>query len=891
MKKIHTSILWCILSILLCAPSAFGQIQFECTNLLYVSLGPDGSYTLFPEDLLTEGDPSAFNTTLSQSEFSCSDLGSNEVTLEIFLPETGELYFTCTSTVIIEDKINPIAQCISELTVELDGQGNHTFTFEELDNGSVDNCGSIQYQIIPETINCSSDNPATVQLLVMDDTGNSASCSVNVTWEPYPNPTPSLACNAFVVVTVAFGEQVTITPEMILEGGPYGCPVQYEVELSENNIPRPEPIVTIDDTNKVFLVVITDLNTGNSCWGELTVTSINGCDPVFEICDTECRSTPIGNCASGHTDQDNVEWPCDLDINMTCNYYNLNYVFPPEFLIAEGLAAPEDANPDIIDASCYLTSTAYSDQVFFSFDEKWIIRTWSIIYWNTGQIWSYPQRINLVWNGLDICDTLPWNTPLGDCASGHTDTDDVEWPADITVNTICIHPDDLVMNPDVVLQDARPIVISECDAVQMAFYDLTSVLNDSTVLIERTWEIHDFNTSDTWTYVQLITAHADPNVSIVCTMRENGDPIPAVELIPGINTDETGCHSFENPDGIIVTPVKDSPIEEGVTLMDKILLLEHVLGISTLSQYQQYAADLSQNGLLSTLDVYMMDQILNGTFNSPYEHNWKFYERTTQLHSIDISDPLMAYKFIGVKMGDIDNSYVLGFTTPHDEIALSIEDEILNNKEAYQIPFSLEQNIRIKGFSLQIKNPGANIHFMEVQAPSLPGFDPDNNVTIVGDYVRIDYVVPEEYLENGVAISVGTPLFILQLEPAENAILSEEIVLESNHENLLRSPSNVSAYEFKFDWNNEIISSALNLQNGGTLEFYPNPVSDEIHFKGQATLGNGIVSIVDPIGRLVFTSPLKETIDLSILETGLYYLSVSLDGGRSIASPLYKIKP
>jgi len=286
-----------------------------------------------------------------------------------------------------------------------------------------------------------------------------------------------------------------------------------------------------------------------------------------------------------------------------------------------------------------------------------------------------------------------------------------------------------------------------------------------------------------------------------------------------------------------------------------------------------------------------MDQILNGTFNSPYEHNWKFYERTTQLHSIDISDPLMAYKFIGVKMGDIDNSFVIGFTTPHDEIALSITDEILNNKEDYQIPFSLEQNIRIKGFSLQIKNPDANIHFLDVQAPSLPGFNPENHVTIDGDFVRIDYVVPEEYLENGVAISVGTPLFILQLEPAENAILSEEIVLESNHENLLRSPSNVSAYEFKFDWNNEIISSALNLQNGGTLEFYPNPVSDEIHFKGQATLGNGIVSIVDPIGRLVFKAPLKETIDLSILETGLYYLSVSLDGGRSIASPLYKIKP
>ncbi len=889
MKKINTSFLWCMLCFLLYAPIASGQSQFECAGNIEITLDPDGTYTLFPEDILIAGNLAGYDPVLTPSTFTCSDLGLNTVILQIY--DGSALIFNCISFVTVTEETDPVALCVSDLHVELDGQGNHTFTFEELDNGSVDICGIQSYQIIPESINCGSDNPVTVQLVVSDASGNSASCSVAVSWDPYPNPTPSLVCNGFVVVTVAFGDEVTITPDMILEGGPYGCPVQYEVELSENNIPRPEPIVTIEDTNKVFLVVITDLNTGNSCWGELTVTSVNGCDPVFEICDTACRSTPIGDCSSGHTDQDNVEWPCDIDITMTCDYYNLNYVFPPEFLITEGIASPEDANPEIIDAACYLTSTTYFDQIFFSFDEKWIIRNWSIIYWNTGQIWTYTQRINLVAKNIDICDTLPWNTPIGDCASGHTDTDDVEWPADITVSTLCIHPDDLAMNTDVAPQDVQPALFTECSAIQMTFHDLTSLLNDSTVLIERTWEIHDFNTSATWTYVQLITAHADPNVSLVCAMRENGQPIPAVELIPGIYTDETGCHSFENPDGIVVTPIKDSPIQEGVTLLDKILLMEHILGIHTLTPYQQYAADLSQNGVLSTLDVFMMDQILDGTFNPPFDHNWKFYERTTQLHSIDISDPLRAYKFIGVKMGDIDNSFVIGFTTPHEEIKLSIKDEILNKKEVYDIAFSPEQNIRIKGFSLQIKNPDANIHFLDVQAPSLPGFNPDLHVTISGDYIQINYIAPQEYLENGVAVSVGNPLFILQLQPIENAILSEEIELESNHENLLRSPSNETAFEFSFNWNNVIISSALNLQNGGTLEFYPNPVVDEIHFKGLAAMENSIVSIVDPIGRLVFQSALKESMDLSRLETGLYYLSVSLDSGRSIASPLYKIKP
>ena len=459
-----------MLCFLLYAPIASGQSQFECAGNIEITLDPDGTYTLFPEDILIAGNLAGYDPVLTPSTFTCSDLGLNTVILQIY--DGSALIFNCISFVTVTEETDPVALCVSDLHVELDGQGNHTFTFEELDNGSVDICGIQSYQIIPESINCGSDNPVIVQLVVSDASGNSASCSVAVSWDPYPNPTPSLVCNGFVVVTVAFGDEVTITPDMILEGGPYGCPVQYEVELSENNIPRPEPIVTIEDTNKVFLVVITDLNTGNSCWGELTVTSVNGCDPVFEICDTACRSTPIGDCSSGHTDQDNVEWPCDIDITMTCDYYNLNYVFPPEFLIAEGIAVPEDANPQIIDAACYLTSTTYFDQIFFSFDEKWIIRNWSIIYWNTGQIWTYTQRINLVAKNIDICDTLPWNTPIGDCASGHTDTDDVEWPADITVSTLCIHPDDLAMNTDVAPQDVQPALFTECSAIQMTFHAL-----------------------------------------------------------------------------------------------------------------------------------------------------------------------------------------------------------------------------------------------------------------------------------------------------------------------------------------------------------------------------------------------------------------------------------
>jgi hypothetical protein len=55
--------------------------QFQCVGTLYVSLPPGDQYILFPEDLLSEGDLTGYTATLSQSEFTCEDLGPNSITL------------------------------------------------------------------------------------------------------------------------------------------------------------------------------------------------------------------------------------------------------------------------------------------------------------------------------------------------------------------------------------------------------------------------------------------------------------------------------------------------------------------------------------------------------------------------------------------------------------------------------------------------------------------------------------------------------------------------------------------------------------------------------------------------------------------------------------------
>ena len=195
MKKINTLFKTIMVMMLCYTTSLYGQ--FECVGTLYVSLPPGDQYILFPEDLLSEGDLTGYTATLSQSEFTCEDLGPNSITLTIF--ENGDPVFSCTSNVIVEDKLNPVAICVASPTFELNADGVRLLTAEDINGGSYDNCGLVTLYITPFILNCESANPTSVTMTVTDGSGNTSSCITNVMWEPYPNPTPSLACNGQIL--------------------------------------------------------------------------------------------------------------------------------------------------------------------------------------------------------------------------------------------------------------------------------------------------------------------------------------------------------------------------------------------------------------------------------------------------------------------------------------------------------------------------------------------------------------------------------------------------------------------------------------------------------------------------------------------------------------------
>ena len=131
---------------------------------------------------------------LSQSGFSCEDVG--EVTVTLTVTDANENSSTCTGTVTVEDNAAPSAQC-QNVTVQLDENGEGTTTAEDVDNESSDACGIASIELSQTEFGCEEVGAVTVTLTVTDMNENSSTCTATVSVQD--NIDPGITCNNFTV--------------------------------------------------------------------------------------------------------------------------------------------------------------------------------------------------------------------------------------------------------------------------------------------------------------------------------------------------------------------------------------------------------------------------------------------------------------------------------------------------------------------------------------------------------------------------------------------------------------------------------------------------------------------------------------------------------------------
>ncbi len=254
-----------------------------CQNItVYLDNAGNGSTTASAVDNGSSDNCGISSLELSQTDFTCNDVGPNTETLTVTDVNTNTA--TCMATVTVADTTDPTALC-QNITVYLDNAGNGTASAAAVDNGSSDNCGINALGLSQTTFTCNEVGPNTVTLTVTDVNTNTATCMAMVTVAD--TVAPAAQCQNITVYLDNAGNGST-TAAAVDNSSSDNCGINA-LELSQTNF-----TCSHVGPNTVTLTV-TDLysNTG-TCTA--TVTVLDTIKPTVVCIANQTKNTDPGVC-------------------------------------------------------------------------------------------------------------------------------------------------------------------------------------------------------------------------------------------------------------------------------------------------------------------------------------------------------------------------------------------------------------------------------------------------------------------------------------------------------------------------------------------------------------------------------------------------------------------
>ena len=382
--------------------------------------------------------------SLDKMDFTCADIGNNTVTLSVEDP-CGNIG-TCEAIIKVTDAIDPIITCPANIVINLNpGECGRVIDY---DVTATDNCEVIVSQIGDLTYTSGSEfpigGPYVLDYKATDEGGNMVTCSFTVTVNEYVPTDGTIACNDLIQVSLDADCQAIVGADMILEGNNYGCYDDYIITIEDaNGNILPSNILNIAHVNTTLTVTILDPDTGNSCWGEISVE--DKLDPTFD---------------------------CPADIDVTCN----------------GATDPATTGEPVL-TSCELSHTVTYEDDYVDFEctgspmdpsvRARILRTWTITD-NSGNTATCVQRIRIM--KPDLANVI-FPTNKDEINDNALDCGDVAANAGLT------HPD-YTGYPQFANQDVVPGGLC---ALSIGYDDITLEIctGGSSYEIIRTWTVRN----------------------------------------------------------------------------------------------------------------------------------------------------------------------------------------------------------------------------------------------------------------------------------------------------------------------------------------------------------------------------------------------------------------
>jgi hypothetical protein len=569
-------------------------------------------------------------------------------------------------------------------------------------------------------------------------------------------------------------------------------------------------------------------------------------------------------------DEMDIAWPPEM-LNVFVGGVNsdniLDLMSPDALIASEGLNSSEVYPQLLVDASCEsIIGISYTDDLFIVGDGRFqIVRNWFILDWLTSEVYEYVQIIrNYAETGL-ICDTLPNSAPLGDCDSGHTLDDDVEWPDDLFVADHRISPDELANSLGIEFKDTRPVLTSNENLYDVRYVDFLGELSQTELVIEREWILNHVDVDGLeWHYFQEISVDLTSFGNLVTVNTHTFRPVPDVVLNSDAVTNDEGI-AFTEDD---ISPQRLDQAENGINVRDVLLLQAWILAELELGDVQLMAADLNDDDRVSTLDMVEMERIILGLEN----------DNSTEWHFIDETDAVSTGyapkgHYIAFKPGDIDDSAELnsGLSGMAAD-TLIIEDILLNEGESYTVPLYVSNDIIALASELHLLFNAAKIRVNDVFTTQ--SFE-NISFNTIGDSL-LSMVTKNEAL-NTALINQNIPILTLEIEALENGTLRNVFGLSEQYDSYILD-DNFELIVIDDLFQGEIATGTEDLLTR-PLEVYPNPVSDILYINIEEGIGDYRVDVLDMTGQQMMRFKNENSIDMSSLAPGAYMLRVSSDKG------------
>ncbi len=756
---------------------------------------------------------------------------------------------TCVVMVTVADEIPPQNICKAFLQVGLNFDGMAYVPASSFDAGTYDNCILDELLVSRDGINYSSEvifncddvenSPVLVTMRAIDFFGNFNECDVQVTvvdllpptitcpdsitlncTEDYMNISITGSPNVYdncSVDTMFFSDQISLNTCNV------GEVIRTWVVRDLGGVEvQCQQIITLQDTTTLTIAFPGNYST-NVCNPDLSP-EITG-EPI--VGNLDCEFLYIGftddttyqafpACFVVYRHWEIYEW-CSHDPQTDEGYWEASQILQVVDDIDPILSVPNDTTVYLFDENCGAEFFSINHASASDCSESISITNNSIFASNYGANPSgnYPVGIHLI--GFEAEDN---------CGNKSTDSFtltvlDGKSPSPVCKSGLIINLDS---NGSVTVDPAHINngSFDNCTDSTMLVFDLIpNVFNCEDVGVNQVELIVYDEAGNAASCFTNITIQNNPGDCPSGTILGNvniwsGSPVNAVEMeLNGVQdmTNINGEFSFDNlssGQNYVLEAFKDGNDEDGISVLDIVLLSRSLIGLTPLTNpYQILAGDVDRDNGLSVFDLILMQKLIlridsivpnsnswrmipdDFVFSNPNNPFLDFIPEYHEINNLGIGNTEKG--FIGVKLGDISGNADPTLSMVSNELintnSSEIEDGNKDNVELIRDDhiFKLRRPTRTFGFMFEIE--------CEQYLENVSVYFAQNNLLTM-DY----YYNPENGLlrvvgfhHNSVLLDVSTELFKVEFDNQEIEVLSvKKSQMVDKHGNLLEIPVKVS---------------------------------------------------------------------------------------------------